>query len=114
MQAFKSGNSLAVLESVAATRVRRDWMEVREQLRTSKALALTSHDRVEAVLMDPTEYTELVARAAGADQTLLTVLTERFDARLGVLDHPDAGDRLLQAFGQNGQFGGTVVAGESF
>jgi hypothetical protein len=113
MQMTRS-SALAALQSVAATRVRREWLEVREQLRASKALALTSHDRVDAVLMDPAEYTALVARAAKVDQALLNGLTERFDARLAVLNQPNARDGLLRAFDRNGQFDGTVVAGESF
>lgn len=102
------------LESVPATRVRREWMEVREQLRNSKVLALTSHDRVDAVLLDPAEYAALVRRAAAADETLLRQLTERFDARLAVLDPPQARDRLWQAFERQGEFEGSVVAGEQY
>lgn len=114
MQATPSGDALATLTSVAATRVRREWMEVREQLRVNKALALTSHDRVDAVLMDPAEYSALVARAAEADQGLLKALTERFDAQLALLDQPETRDRLLQAFDRNGQFDGEIVAGERY
>ena len=114
MQAIDSENALAAIRPVAATRVRREWLEVRELLRSSKALALTSHDRVDAVLLDPAEYTALVRRAAEADHALLGALTERFDARLDVLNQADARDRLLQAFDRNGHFDGAVVAGASF
>jgi PHD/YefM family antitoxin component YafN of YafNO toxin-antitoxin module len=114
MQTTKSDKALAALESVAATLVRREWSEVRERLRSTKVLALTSHDRVDAVLLDPAEYATLVARAAEADLSLISTLTAHFDARLAALQQPDARDRLLQAFERNGQFDGAVVAGERF
>jgi PHD/YefM family antitoxin component YafN of YafNO toxin-antitoxin module len=106
-------DSVNVLEAVPATRVRREWAAVRDQLRSVKTLALTSHDRVDAVLLEPSAYAALVASAADADQAMLSKLTERFDARLAALAAPDAHSRLLRAF-ESDELQGDAVAGSSF
>jgi PHD/YefM family antitoxin component YafN of YafNO toxin-antitoxin module len=106
--------TFASLQNAPATQVRRAWSAVRESLRVHKTLALTAHDRIEAVLLDPAEYAALVARAAEADQALLRTLTERFDARLAALNQADARARLHDAFAANGQFVDAPVAGQSF
>ncbi|HAI59889.1 MAG TPA: hypothetical protein DCM32_08435 [Xanthomonadaceae bacterium] len=102
------------LEPLPATTVRRDWATAKSRLRAKGALALTSHDRVEAVLLDPAAYEALVARAEAADRALLDGLTARFDARLSALKNPDAATRLRAAFSREGHFDAAPRAGDSF
>jgi len=102
------------LEPMPATTIRRDWSTAKDRLRAKGALALTTHDRIEAVLLEPATYEALVARAEAADKALLDGLNRQFDARLAALKHPDAADRLRAAFGRDGRFEGTPTAGDSF
>ena len=102
------------LEPLPATTVRRDWATAKDRLRAKGVLALTTHDRVEAVLLDPAAYEALVARAEAADKALLNGLTREFDARLVALKSPDAADRLRGAFAREGRFDNAPTAGDSF
>lgn len=102
------------LEPMPATTVRRDWSTAKDRLRAKGVLALTSHDRVEAVLLEPAAYEALVARAEAADRALLDGLSRQFDERLVALKAPDAAERLRIAFAREGRFDGTPVAGDSF
>lgn len=104
----------STLEPLPATTVRRDWATAKERLRARGVLALTTHDRVEAVLLDPAAYEALVARAEAADMALLDGLTRRFDERLAALATPDAADRLRGAFAREGRFDNAPTAGDSF
>ncbi len=56
---------------------------------------------------------ELIARASAADQTLVSALTARFDARLASLKQADARMRLLQAFASD-KPADSIMAGSSF
>lgn len=102
------------LEALPATTVRRDWATAKDRLRAKGVLALTTHDRVEAVLLDPAAYEALVARAEAADQALLDGLTRRFDERLAALGTPEAGDRLRGAFAREGRIDTPPRAGNAF
>lgn len=102
------------LEPMPATTVRRDWSTAKDRLRAKGVLALTSHDRVEAVLLEPAAYEALVARAEAADRALLDGLSRQFDERLVALKSPDAAERLRAAFAREGRFDGAPVAGDSF
>lgn len=102
------------LEPLPATTVRRDWSTTKARLRDRGALALTSHDRVEAVLLDPAAYAALVARAEAADRALLEGLSRQFDARLAALAAPDAAQRLREAFDREGRFEPGPTAGSRF
>lgn len=116
MKALKAHQSgpVQALEPMPATTIRRDWSTAKDRLRAAGVLALTTHDRVEAVLLDPSAYEALVARAEAADKALLDGLTQQFDARLAALNAPDAADRLRQAFANKGRFEGAPLTGESF
>lgn len=102
------------LEPLPATTVRRDWATAKNRLRAKGVLALTTHDRVEAVLLDPAAYEALVARAEAADRALLDGLTRRFDERLAGLRAPDAAARLRAAFDRDGDFETPPRAGAAF
>lgn len=116
MKAIKTRDAgvLQTLEPIPATTIRRDWATAKSRLRVKGVLALTTHDRVEAVLIEPAAYEALVARADAADRTLLDGLTRQFDARLAALKQADAADRLRLAFAREGRFEGGAVAGDSF
>lgn len=102
------------LPAVSSTRLRRDWLNVTAQLAECGALGLTTHARVEAVLLDPREYLALLARAQAADEAWTAELRRRFDERLASLNEPGAGEALREAFDRGGRFTGPVVAGEGF
>lgn len=86
----------------------------KDRLRAKGVLALTTHDRVEAILLEPTAYETLVARAQAADHALLDSLTRQFDARLATLPAPDAAERLRAALAREGRFEAAPIAGSSF
>ena len=102
------------LEPLPATTVRRDWATAKDRLRAKGVLALTTHDRVEAVLLDPAAYEALVARAEAADRAILDGLTRQFDARLAALKAPDATERLRAAFARQGRVDAPAKAGDGF
>jgi PHD/YefM family antitoxin component YafN of YafNO toxin-antitoxin module len=102
------------LEPMPATTVRRDWSTAKDRLRAKGVLALTTHDRVEAVLLEPAAYEALVARAEAADRALLDGLSRRFDERLAALKAPDAAERLRGAFAREGRVDDAPTAGGGF
>ncbi|MCZ8317766.1 MAG: hypothetical protein ACK5S2_11940 [Lysobacteraceae bacterium] len=110
----REATASSALEALPATTVRRDWATAKDRLRAKGVLALTTHDRVEAVLLDPAVYEALVARAEAADQALLDGLTRRFDERLAALGTPEAGDRLRGAFAREGRIDTPPRAGNAF
>lgn len=111
---IRENGAVYALEPMPATTLRRDWSTAKGRLRAKGVLALTTHDRVEAVLLDPAAYEALVARAEAADKALLDGLSRQFDARLAALKAPDAADRLRAAFAREGRFEAAPVAGGSF
>jgi PHD/YefM family antitoxin component YafN of YafNO toxin-antitoxin module len=111
---IREAGAAQTLEPMSATTIRRDWSTAKDRLRAKGALALTTHDRVEAVLLEPAAYEALVARAEAADKALLDGLARQFDARLDALKQPDAAERLRSAFAREGRFEGTPVVGGSF
>lgn len=110
----REATASSALEALPATTVRRAWATAKNRLRAKGVLALTTHDRVEAVLLDPAAYEALVARAEAADQALLDGLTRRFDERLAALGTPDAADRLRGAFAREGRIDTPPRAGDAF
>jgi hypothetical protein len=111
---IRENGAAYALEPMPATTVRRDWSTAKDRLRAKGVLALTTHDRVEAVLLEPAAYEALIARAEAADQALLDGLTRQFDARLAALKAPDAADRLRTAFAREGHFDTPPRAGDAF
>jgi hypothetical protein len=63
-----------------ATEVKTHWGAVVRELRETGAIAVTSHDHIEVVVLAVDRYQEMVA--AAPRQTGLAVLAEQFQARL--------------------------------
>lgn len=80
----------------------RGWRKVVDEAREHGGEArITSHGRVEAVILTPSRYRELVALAQGAQRAredALTALTAEFEQRLEPLREPGASKRLREAF----------------
>jgi PHD/YefM family antitoxin component YafN of YafNO toxin-antitoxin module len=96
---------------------REGWRGVMGAVDAAGKVLMTRHERPEAVILSLREYsllTELAGRTQRDDQSKLEQLALAFDAELAVLQQPDAGDRLRQAFGAPLALNGEVIAGRSY
>ncbi len=96
---------------------REGWRGVMSVVDVTGKVLMTNHERPEAVILSLREYrllTERADRVQRDDQSKLEQLTRAFDAELAVLQQPDAGDRLRQAFGAPLTLHGEVIAGRSY
>ena len=111
-------DALDRLPSAAASSVKKDgWRGMMRALATEGKLLITNHNQPEAVILSTAEYTRLVEAAQAANQAMpdpLVTLRQRFDERLAVLDHDDAGDRLREVMRSPGLLGGKVKAGSTY
>jgi len=109
---------LAHLERKPVSDVKREgWRGIMRSVDAAGKLLMTNHDQPEAVILSLREYrllTELAERTQRENQGKLERLSRAFDAELAVLQQPDAGDRLRQAFGAPLALNGEVIAGRSF
>jgi prevent-host-death family protein len=103
-----------------ASHVKNRWGDVVRQVQESGSLAVTNHSTVEMVLLTAATYNQLVedAQAVKArEQSVLDELGRRFDARLGVLQQPDAAQQVGKLFAAKGKLhrlGRRPKAGDSF
>lgn len=102
------------LEKAPSTDVRRKWTELQARVRTSKRVAITTHEVVEAVLLTPDEYESLVARARASDETQLGHYAERFKQRLACLQEPDARGRIERVLAKRGKLAEPIPSGDSY
>lgn len=102
------------LEKAPSTDVRRRWTELQVRVRTSKRVAITNHEVVEAVLLAPDEYESLVARARASDEMQLAHYTERFQQRLACLQETDARDRIQRVLAKRGNLAKPIPSGDSY
>ncbi|MEE3623762.1 type II toxin-antitoxin system Phd/YefM family antitoxin [Nitrospirillum sp. BR 11752] len=110
-------SSLEALPRRNATQVRSRWADIAREVQTSGSVAITTHDRVEMVLVSAEEYDRLATRAADAlarQQAGLERLAAQFDAELATLREPGAGDRLDDMLASKGQGGARPKAGQSY
>lgn len=80
-------------------------------------LAVTSHNRLQAVILTPEAYESLVEKAEQqqeADADALERLRAEFDEHLAVLEGPEGAARLRAASESPGKLYGRVKAGESY
>ena len=98
----------------SATQVKNQWGEVARQVNRSGIAAVTSHSKVEMVLMPATAYEQLRGELAALReqrQGALEELTQRFNARLAVLQQPDAAAQVDALFESRGQLAQRPKAG---
>jgi prevent-host-death family protein len=100
-----------------ATQVKNKWGEVVRQVNRSGVAAVTSHSSVEMVLMPAAGYEQLfneLAALRAQRQSSLDELTQRFNARLTLLQQPDAAARVEALFKARGRLARRPRAGASF
>jgi len=100
-----------------ASQVKNKWGDVVRQVNRSGAAAVTSHSSVEMVLMPASEYEQLfneLASLRAQRQNSLDELTLRFNARLALLQQPDAAARVEALFNARGRLAQRPKAGSSF
>lgn len=100
-----------------ATQVKNQWGDVVRQVTRTGAAAVTSHSALEMVLMPAADYEELVRGLAALKaqrQNSLDELTQRFNARLALLQQPDAAARVESLFNARGRLAKRPRAGDSF
>lgn len=108
---------LPPLESLSrhsATQVKNQWGEVVRQVNRSGIAAVTSHSKVEMVLMPASAYEQLRSELAALREQrhgALEELTQRFNARLALLRQPDAAARVEALFESRGQLAPRPKAG---
>lgn len=101
----------------SASQVKNKWGEVVRQVNRSGVAAVTNHSTVEMVLMPAAEYERLrgeLGALRAQRQGALDELTQRFDARLALLQQPDAAARVEALFESQGQVAPRPKAGASF
>lgn len=113
-------NALIALDDLPrqnASQVKNRWGEVVRLVRQSGSVAVTNHSAVEMVLVDASTYrqlTEDIQALKDRERTVLDELAQRFDARLAVLQQPDAARNVTALFDTRGKLGRRPKAGASF
>jgi prevent-host-death family protein len=100
-----------------ASQVKNKWGDVVRQVNRSGVAAVTSHSSVEMVLMPASDYEQLffeLASLRAQRQSSLDELTQRFNARLALLQQPDAAARVAALFDARGKLTQRPKAGVSF
>lgn len=109
--------SLDELPRQNASHVKNKWGDVVRQVRQSGSVAITNHAAVEMVLLDASTYQQLaqdVHAFKAREQSVLDELTQRFNARLAVLQQPDAAGQVTALFEAKGKLARRPKAGASF
>lgn len=89
-----------------SSQVKRSWGDVAREVRERGRVAVTTHKRIEMVIMSAGEYSDLmqkVAEVEGRQQVALDQLNARFDARLAKLQAPDAAAKVDDLFAARGR-----------
>jgi len=100
-----------------ASQVKNKWGDVVRQVQESGSVAVTSHSTVEMVLLTAATYRRLVEEVAAfnaREQAALDELAERFQARLALLQQPDAGDKVDAVFAARGKLARRPRAGAAY
>lgn len=89
-----------------SSQVKRNWGGVAREVRETGRVAVTTHKRIEMVILSTSEYSDLVRKATQAEscqKDALARLTARFDERLARLQAPDAADKVDDLFAAQGR-----------
>jgi prevent-host-death family protein len=82
---------------MTASQAKNNWADLARLVRQSGSVAVTHHSTVEMVLLDADRYrqlTEQIHAQKVRERSTLDELTNLFNARLAVLQQPDAGEKL--------------------
>ena len=109
--------SLEELPRQNATHVKNKWGDVLRQVQQAGTVAVTSHSTIEMVMVDATVYQGLLDRVAALqarEDAALGELESRFNARLAVLQKPDARRKADAVLGGRGKLAKRPRAGATF
>jgi hypothetical protein len=109
--------SLNELPRQNATHVKNKWGDVVRQVQQLGSLAITNHANVEMVLLNAATYqqlTEDIQALKAREQSVLNELSERFNARLAVLQEPQAHQNVTALFAAKGKLAKRPKAGATF
>ena len=105
------------LPSRPASHVKNRWGEVARQVRKSGSVSVTNHAKVEMVLIDAATYRRLAQEMGSVrarEEAVMAGLDRAFEARLAVLQAPDARARVDGLFASRGKLKRLLKAGTSF
>jgi PHD/YefM family antitoxin component YafN of YafNO toxin-antitoxin module len=97
-----------------SSQIKRNWGSVAREVRETGRVAVTTHKRIEMVILSAGEYSSLMRRVAEAEtrqQAVLDQLSARFDERLASLQAPDAAGKVNDLFTAKGRAGVRPKAG---
>jgi len=100
-----------------ASQVKNKWADMVRLVHQTGSVAVTNHSAVEMVLLDAKTYqqlTEEIQALKVREQIALDELTNRFNARLAVLQQPDAGQKLNALLDAKGVLKKRPKAGASY
>jgi hypothetical protein len=109
--------SLHELPRQNASSVKNKWGEVVRQVQQLGSLAITNHATVEMVLLNAATYqqlTEDIQALKAREEAVLDDLTQRFNARLAVLQEPQASKKVHALLAAKGKLKTRPKAGASF
>jgi hypothetical protein len=101
----------------AATQVKNSWGELTREVQAAGTIAVTSHDKVEMVVMHVTRYREITDALESArkrQEAALAELTADFDHRLAKLRAPGARQQIDAAMASHGKVSPRPKAGASY
>lgn len=100
-----------------ASQVKNKWADVVRLVHQSGTVAVTNHSTVEMVLLAAETYQQLIAEVQAykaREQSALEELTQRFDARLEVLQQPESATGVRSLLAAKGKLGKRPKAGSSY
>ncbi len=100
-----------------ASQVKNKWGEVVRLARKTGGVAITSHSKVEMVLLDAEVYQHLAEQAdafQSREAAVLDDLSKRFDVRLAALHAPGARQKVQALLKSRGKLAQRPRAGASY
>lgn len=100
-----------------ATEAKNRWGSLVREIRALGTIAITSHDRVEVVILEAETYRRVAALVSGAEQrrkVALDELSAEFDRHLASLQAPHARARVEATMAAKGRVKTRSKAGASF
>ncbi len=98
--------NIEALPQRESSQIKRNWGSVAREVRETGRVAVTTHKRIEMVILSTAEYSSLMRRVAEAEsrqQAVLDQLKLRFDERLASLQTPDAAGKVNELFAAKGR-----------
>ena len=89
-----------------SSQIKRNWGAVAREVREMGRIAVTTHKRIEMVIMSAGEYSDLMRKVTEVEsrqQGVLDQLEARFDERLARLQAPDAAEKVNNLFAAKGR-----------